>query len=193
MNGYYGKTSSLISKLFIHQFGLTVFGMLLYSAAAVSGNHSLVIGFSVFSALFYLFLLYVLMWETGASDKIRIDGGRMKKDVFKGFKVTLLANIPNYVFAVASTLGYLFIDRSVVDASGNFTTPEWAINVHAISQTVGFYLNSMYAGIADGLGISTAPYWLFILTVPSLIVCGLGYWLGTRELFGLPSSGTKRD
>ncbi len=193
MNGYYGKTSSLLSKLFIHQFGLTVFGVLLYSAAQVSGNQSLVVAFSVFSSLFYLFLLYVLMWETGASDKIRIDGGRMKNDVLKGLKVTLLANIPNYVFAAVSTLGYLFINRSVVDASGNFTTPEWAINVYAISQTVGFYLNSMYAGIADGLGVATAPYWLFILTLPSLIVCGLGYWLGTRELFGLPSSGPKRD
>ncbi len=193
MNSYYGKTSSLLSKLFIHQFGLTVFGVLLYSAATVSGNQTLVIAFSVFSVLFYLFLLYVLMWETGASDKIRIDGGRMKNDVLKGLKVTLLANIPNYVFAAVSTVGYLCIDKKIVDASGNFTTPEWAINVYAIAQTVGFYLNSMYAGIADGLGVSTAPYWLFILTVPSLIVCGLGYWLGTRELFGLPSSGPKRD
>ncbi len=192
MNSYYGKTSSLLSKLFIHQFGLTVFGVLLYSAATVSGNKSLVIAFSVFSVLFYLFLLYVLMWETGASDKIRIDGGRMKNDVLKGLKVTLLANIPNYIFAVASTVGYLFINKSIVDANGKFTSPEWAINVYAISHTVGFYLNSMYAGIADGLGISTAPYLLFIITVPSLIVCGVAYWLGTKELFGLPSSGPKR-
>lgn len=193
MNSYYGKTSSLLSKLFIHQFGLTVFGVLLYSAATVSGKQSLVIAFSVFSALFYLFLLYVLMWETGASDKIRIDGGRMKNDPLRGLKATLLANIPNYVFAVASTVGYLFINRNIVDSSGNFTSPEWAVNLYAISQTVGFYLNSMYAGIADGLGVSTAPYWLFVITLPSLIVCGTAYWLGTKELFGLPSSGPKRD
>lgn len=193
MNNYYGKASSLLSRLFIHQFGLTVFGLLLYSAAMVSGNASLVLAFSIFSALFYLFLLYVLMWETGASDKIRIDGGRMKRDVLKGFKVTLLANIPNYVFAVTSTVAYLCIDKKLLDANGNFTAPEWALNVYAIAQTIGFYLNSMYAGIADTIGISTAPYWLFVLTVPSLTVCGVGYFLGTREIFGLPSSGPKRD
>ncbi len=193
MNYYYGKASSLLSRLFIHQFGLTVFGLLLYSAAKVSGNEALVVAFSIFSVLFYLFLLYVLMWETGAADKIRIDGGRMKRDVLKGLKTTLLANIPNYVFAVASTVSYLCIDKALLDANGNYVSPKWALNVYAISQTVGFYLNSMYAGIADGLGISTAPYWLFILTVPALIVCGVGYWLGTKELFGLPSSGVKKD
>ena len=167
--------------------------VLLYSAAAVSGNKALTVGFSIFSAAFYLFLLYVLMWETGASDKIRIDGGRMKKDVFKGLKVTLLANIPNYVFAVISTVAYLCIDKNLLDASGNFTSPVWALNVYAIAQTVGFYINSMYAGIADFLGVATAPLWLFVLTVPALSVCGLGYWLGTKELFGLPSSSPNRD
>ena len=193
MNSYYGKNSSLLSKLFIHQFGLAVFGVLLYSAAAVSGNKALTVGFSIFSAAFYLFLLYVLMWESGASDKIRIDGGRMKKDGFKGLKVTLLANIPNYFFAVISSVAYLCIDKSILDASGNFTTPVWALNIYAIAQTVGFYINSMYAGIADSLGVATAPLWLFVLTVPSLAVCGLGYWLGTKELFGLPSSSPNRD
>ncbi len=193
MNNYYGKTSSLLSKLFIHQFGLTVFGLLLYSAAKVSENNSLVLVFGIFSALFYLFLLYVLMWETGASDKIRIDGGRMKRDVFKGLKITLLANIPNYVFAVASAVSYFCINKDVLDANGNFLSPEWALNVYAVAQMIGVYINSMYVGIADSLGILTAPYWLFILTVPALIVCGVGYYLGTREIFGLPSSATKKD
>ena len=193
MINYYGKTSSLLSKLFIHQFGLAVFGVLLYSAAAVSGNKALTIGFSIFSAAFYLFLLYVLMWETGASDKIRIDGGRMKNDVLKGLKVTLLANIPNYVIATVSAVAYLCIDKNLLDASGNFTSPEWALNIYAIAQTVGFYINSMYAGIADALGMSTSPVWLFVLTVPTLTVCAVGYWLGTKELFGLPSSGPSRE
>ena len=193
MNNYYGRSSSLLSKLLIHQFGLTVFGVLLSTAAAVSGNDSLVLAFSIFSSLFYLFLLYVLMWETGASDKIRIDGGRMKRDAFKGLKVTLLANIPNYVFAVTSTVAYLCIDKNLLDASGNFTTPVWAMNVYMVAQTIGSYLNSMYMGIGDSIGILTLPIWLYLLTLPALAVCGVAYYLGTKEMLGLPSSGPKRD
>ena len=193
MNNYYGKKSSLLSKLLIHQFGLTVFGVLLSTAAAVSGNDSLVLAFSIFSTLFYLFLLYVLMWEAGSADKIRIDGGRMKRDVLKGLKITFLANIPNYVFAVTSTVAYLCIDKSLLDASGNFTAPVWALNVYMVAQTIGCYLNSMYMGIADSIGILTLPIWLFLLTLPALAVCGVAYYLGTRELFGLPSSGPRRD
>ena len=58
--GLCGKNSDLIVKMLVHQFGLTVFGYLLYSAANVSGNGALVIGFGIFSAVFYLVLLYVL-------------------------------------------------------------------------------------------------------------------------------------
>ena len=78
--GVFWKTNSdTVIKMLVHQFGLTVFGFLLNSAASVSGNDALVIGLGVFSAVFYLFLLYVVAWEVGAKDKIRIDAGRQKR------------------------------------------------------------------------------------------------------------------
>lgn len=183
MKEFFKKNSDLIIKMIVHQIGLTVFGFLLYSCANVSGNQTLVIGFSVFSAAFYLFLIYILFWEKGAKDKVRIDSGRLEMDKFKGVKVCLASNIHNILLATLSLIGYLCIDRTVT-LDGKFTSPEWAANLYLISHIIGVYLNSMYTGIGDYFNITVNPAFLFIIIIPGIIVCGLGYYLGTKEKFG---------
>ena len=54
---FWKMNSDTVIKMLVHQFGLTVFGFLLNSAASVSGNDLLVIGLGLFSAVFYLFYL----------------------------------------------------------------------------------------------------------------------------------------
>ncbi|MBE6609252.1 MAG: hypothetical protein E7634_01140 [Ruminococcaceae bacterium] len=184
MKEFIRKNSELIVKLVVHQIGLTVFGFLLNSCASVSGNENLGIIFGLFSAAFYWFLIYILLWEIGTKDKIRIEAGRMKKDVFKGAKVALVAAIPNLVLTLISTVGYLAIDRSVM-VDGKFTSPEWAANLYSIAQIIGIFINSMYTGIGEYFGITVMPYFLFLATLPAILVTGLGYYLGTKEKFGI--------
>lgn len=179
------RNSDMIVKMLVHQLGLTVFGFLLYKAASVSGSRPLVLGLGIFSAVFYLFLLYVLCWENGARDKIKIDGNRLKKDVFKGAKASLVANIPNLIFAVLSLVGYLCINKSVTDEAGRLVSPEWAANMYGIAQVVGAYLNSMYVGIGDFLGVVVHSWYLFATCAPTILVCGLGYYFGTNEKYGV--------
>lgn len=182
----------MISKMFIQQIGIAFLGFLLNSAASVSGNRSLILGFSIFSTVFYLFLIYVHIWEFGAHDKIRIDAGRMKFDPFKGLKACLIANIPNILFAVLSVIGYIFVDRSITDASGFFYSPSWAVTLHAFAQIIGLFFMSMYSGIGAWTGLDIYPYFLFIIILPSLITAFLGYYFGTKEKFGLFTSAPKR-
>ena len=70
-----------IVRLYINQLGIMIFSMLLYTAVGSFENESLSTSLSVFvsifSTCFYLALIYYMMWEIGAKDKIRIDGGRM--------------------------------------------------------------------------------------------------------------------
>lgn len=181
----------MIIKLIVHQFGLTVFGFLLYSAASVSGNRALVIGFSIFSVAFYLFLIYVLAWENGAKDKIRIDAGRLQRDNLKGLKADLVAQIPNIIIAVVSLIAYLCINKGVLSEAGQFLTPVWAVNTHAVCQLIGFYINAMYLGIFDYLGLITLPFSLFLLMIPTLLACAFGYYFGTKEKFGIMTAAPK--
>ncbi len=189
---FISENSGTVVKILIHQLGLTVFGFLLYSASASADNSPVVLGLGVFSAVFYLVLLYVLSWDNGASDKIKIDGGRMKSDAFKGAKTALVANFPNLLLAILSLVGYLFIDKTALDATGSYISPKWAINLHGIAQIIGVFLNSMYTGIADVTGIISKPYYLFIVCVPSVLACALGYFFGTKEKLGIFTSAPKK-
>lgn len=191
VKSFIAENSGTVVKILIHQLGLTVFGFLLYSASASSRSTPLTLGLGIFSALFYLVLLYVLSWDNGAKDKIKIDGGRMKPDAFKGAKTALIANIPNLIFAVLSLVGYLCINKSALSAAGTYVSPKWAVNLHGIAQIIGIFLNSMYTGIADPIGLSTKPFYLFVVCVPSILACGLGYFLGTKEKFGVFTSAPK--
>ena len=191
MKKFLKNNSDMIIKLIVHQFGLTVFGFLLYSAASVSGNRALVIGFSIFSVAFYLFLIYILAWENGSKDKIRIDAGRQKRDNFKGLKADLIAQIPNFIIALISLIAYLCINKDVLNEAGRFLTPVWAVNTHAVCQLIGFYINAMYLGIFDYLNLITLPFSLFLLTLPTLLACTLGYYFGTKEKFGIMTAPPK--
>ena len=184
---FWKTNSDTVIKMLVHQFGLTVFGFLLNSAASVSGNDLLVIGLGLFSAVFYLFLLYVVAWELGAKDKIRIDGGRMKRDIFKGAKINLVANIPNLIVATLALVGFLFIDKSIM-TEGAYTDPAWAVNLRGIAQLVGNFLNAMYLGIGQYFNVLSSVWFLYAVCAPSIIVCGAGYCLGTHEICGVFAS-----
>lgn len=185
---FFKNNGSVISKLFVYQFALTVFGLLLYTVSQYSKNPLIVAGISAFSALFYLFIIYTNMWDIGARDKIRIDGKRLEPRPLHGVWLGLFANIPNYLLALASTVGYLFIDKAtvIVDEATKqelYTTPEWAVNLYGIAHTIGSYLNGTYLGITETLKIYLYPFTLFLITIPAVAVCALGYYLGTKEKF----------
>ncbi len=176
--------SGTVGKIIIHQIGLTIFGFLLYSAFGDAGTAASV-GVGAFSALFYLVLLYVLSWDIGAKDKIRIDGGRMKLNPFKGAGTALLASIPNLFLGILALLGYLLASPSVFG--------QVCANIYAIAHILGTFLNCMYMGIADPIGLTAKPFYILIVSVPAILVCGLGYFLGTKEKLGVFTSAPKNQ
>ena len=179
---FFKSNSDMIVKLYVHQFGLTVFGYLLYSAASASKNKPLILGLGIFSAVFYLFVLYVLSWDVGAKDKIRIDGGRLTRDKFKGGKVALFGMLPNLVFATAALLGFVLQELGA-----------WAKSIYGIAQIIGVFLNSMYIGIDEYIGIATQPFYLYLICLPAIIVCCVGYLLGTYEKYGVLTSASHKN
>ena len=192
MKAFFKKNSDLIVKMIIHQFGLTVFGLLLNTAASVSGNDLLVILLSVFSSLFYLVLLYFVSWDEGARDKIKIDGKRLEFDPLKGLKLSLAANMHNFIVAILSLLGYLCINKELLDEAGHVFTPGWAISLYAIFQPIGIYIHSMYTGIGQYLNIEIYPYFILVLPIPALLVSFAAYYFGTKNKFGFYTGEPKR-
>ena len=180
---FFKDNGAHIAKLFVYQFALTVFGLLLYTVSKYSQNPAIVIGISVFSVLFYLFIIYTNIWDIGARDKIRIAGKRLQERPLHGLWLGIAANVPNYILAIASAIGFLCIDRGALTADGKFTSPEWAVNLYGVAHTVGSYLNGTFLGITETLNVFNYPWTLFVITLPQILASALGYYLGTKEKF----------
>ena len=73
---------SVIVKMIVNQIGMIFFGLML--SMATNQNNSLFLAASIFSVLFYMFLEYTVGWDLGAHDKIKLDGGRIEYQPYKG-------------------------------------------------------------------------------------------------------------
>ena len=180
-----------IVRLYINQLGIMIFSMLLYTAVGSFENDALSsalsIAVSVFSICFYLVLIYYVVWEIGAKDKIRIDGGRAEPCKYKGLIMGLFANIPNFVLGIFTVLFlaiYLISGNEVVFSV--FFIFNLIIRIHA----------SMYMGLITGIvpsrlpaGSSEIDHIEFLIesilftAIPiiSALVTHLAYYLGSKD------------
>jgi hypothetical protein len=184
-----------IVRLFLNQFALAVFGIVLVLASTMAndgsyGILSLIAG--VFSALFYLFILYATMQEMGAKDRIKIEGNRMKRDSQCGLKIMLFAQVPNFVLLVLMLLGYLLCFV--------FGSQAFGLNLYTIARMILLFLQAMYTGIIGYLlpVSTTAKDNLLVLiayavsVLPGILVCWGSYILGLKDkkLFSLRKSNS---
>ena len=185
------ETSYDIVRLYVNQLGIMIFSMLLYTAVGSFESDKLSSGLSIFVSLFsicfYLVLIYYVIWEIGAKDKIRIDGGRAEPCKYKGLVMGLFANIPNFVLGIFTVLFmviYLITGNEVVFSL--FFVFNLIIRIHA----------SMYMGIITALVPSRAPAGssdidqieflieaiLFtVIPLVSVAVTHLAYQLGSKD------------
>lgn len=152
-----------IVKMFVNQFAIAIFGIALFVPTFKELN-TLCLVASIFSVVFYLFLIYMLIWEVGAKDRISVDVGKKPKRVHLGLWLSFLANIPNLILAVVCVI---------------------SPNLRAIPTL----LQGMYWGIirkislplgVNGAFIPISEFWFtyFIIAIPALLTCWLGYYLG---------------
>ncbi len=184
MKRFIGDNFNLIKKLLTYQFGAAFFGILVNSSAGRLPWLNLLTG--ILAVLFYIYLLYSAVWEEGARDRIRVDGGRMTRDDLKGLKIALVANIPNIL------IGVVMAASTVLNTA---LSAQWAGNIAAIANAVGVLWEGMYVGIlttvfpqydyttgtaivlSDTQIILRAVSFLIII-IPALVGCLAAYKLG---------------
>ena len=133
MKDFFKNRSYDMVKMFLNQFAISLFGLVLAMAAVKRPTLRNVT--SVFSILFYLFLLYTMTWELGFKDKNSVDLGKKQRRPLTGLLISLCANIPNFFFATAITLGTFFPNVSFFSKLGG------------LSAVVALLLEGMYAGV----------------------------------------------
>lgn len=191
MKQFWKESSGTVFKMVINQIGMMVFGLIV--CTATMKNDNLMLCASIFSALFYLILLYIMTWDLGAKDFIRIEAGRYPRKPFRGVLMSLCANSINLLLALCASLGkFLAVNSTNLSF---FTTPakviveqlgkSGAYNFYAVTWNISLFFNAMYTGIIQRI-LPNCPLVLFLTVLPALAASGLGYFLGStnRRLFG---------
>ena len=180
-----------IVRLYINQIGITIFSVFLYSAIALIGDNdtlfkALEITVSVFAFLFYVFLVYTVVWEIGAKDKIRVDSGKYERTPAKGFLMGLVANLPNLLFGV---LSLIFFAIYAIWGNGGVA------NVAGVIFLITKFHAAMFLGFVQGVTPSPTEEETMMVKADSLIESGLyiilpmlsvlithlAYYLGTKD------------
>ena len=173
MKNFFKTNSYNMVKMFLHQFGTAVFGFTLALAAGYAKNATLRNVTSALAILFYLFLLYTMTWEIGYKDKVSVENGSQKRNVWKGSLISLGANIPNFLFAVFIMLAS-FLEIDFVSSLG------------ALSSGAALILEGMFTGLLanqiNGVALNSMWWVYFLLPIPSIIVCGIAYNMGLKDI-----------
>ena len=173
MKGFFQKHSYSMVKMFLNQFATAIFGFVLVLAAGYAKNVALRNITSVFSIVFYLFLLYTMTWDIGFADRVSVMSGKQKRNLWMGALISLCANIPNYICAVFITLASLL-------------NVEFFSSVAAFFTGAALLLEGMYTGLlansVGGAALNSHWFMYFVITLPTLIVCFLAYWLGINNI-----------
>ena len=179
---------SIVLKLIVNQLAISILGLMLsftFSSNIFNGKSWLLLCASIFSACFYLFLVYYLMNELGQYDGVRISAGRMKYNLFKGMLLAFYANIVNLLLGMLALIGKMNIKgisifQNMKDLSDIDFGPSWAVNIYNISNTISRFIQGMYTGIASVVFPGNVLV-LLMMPVPAILVSFLAYNIGVRN------------
>ena len=193
---FFKEHSESIIRLLVNQIGITIFALFLYTAAGAmqkEGEHIptlFLVLISVFSVLFYFVLIYTVVWEIGAKDKIKIDGGRAEKYPLKGLLLGLYANIPNLII---NGIAFLAIILHTVGLGEIFYT------IYSIPYIIGIFFESMYHGIILGLTSNLVALkdfmiglYYFVFPLSSVLVIQFAYFMGLHEKRIIPRAKSSK-
>lgn len=166
---------SIILKLIVSQIGIAIFAFFYSFAFKDKPNVMLIL--CSFAVLLYMFLIFIHLWEHGAKDRIKVDGGRLNKNIFTGLILSLIANSANIILAILINVAYLSIDGHGVLPLNQLSSPDWAIGLYNVTNSIARIAESMYLGFI-AVYFNESPYIFFIIIIPALAVSFFAYYCG---------------
>ncbi len=177
MLNYIKSNGKVISKLILNQVGIAIFGMVITSAVIRNQTLTLVIG--ILAVVFYLYLTYNTMWTEGAKERLKIEGGTSSSTAMRGFAVSLIAAIPNFILYILIQIGDIF-----GNTEGAFAYA-WAGSLKMIAGVVARFYEGMYYGLIT-LYSPYNPIGFLVIIFPAVIVAGFAYYMGINNRYLAP-------
>lgn len=183
MKRFFEDGLEVIIKMLVTQLGMTMFGVMItmaavsFERASEGSNNVLSLIASIVAVILYMFLLYIHVWNKGAHDRIKIDGGRMKENKLKGLYLSLVANSLNIFLGLVMVSTYYFCDFA--------KNPNAMVcQIFGTANDIARIIQGMFIGIVNYISPNaqtTSPFVFLLITVPALFISTLGYYLGTKN------------
>lgn len=159
------------AKLFMYQIVMAVFGLVTVMATTKSVPLTLIC--AVLGIGLYVFLVYNMMWDIGAKDRIKADAGRYEYSAMKPFLMALVAGIPNLLF------GGLCVFRLAGGAVFQ--------KIARVGETVAKLINGHFLGAVKLTRMLENPFVWVLVAIICIIVPVLGYNAGYRGFALIPA------
>ncbi len=173
---YFRSSGYEIVKLFVTQFVMGIYGIVVIMSVLKYGTVSLLVGIA--SVILYYFLIYTQMWDIGGKDRIRVDAGHDTRDFIKPVAMGVFANLPNFILATVEIVAY-------------FVAPDSAL--YAIPHAATHFIQSFYIGITKYFGLLNNPFVYAITPLLSVFVIVFAYMFGYHGLYLTPISKKLRE
>ena len=171
MINFFKKRSYDLVCMFVTQLAISLFGLALAFAVPVN-QAALRIGTSVFSVLFYLFLIYTRLWEIGYKDHNSFRRGESGLSRLEGLYMGIGASAINLIIAFLILIGW-FSSNGIIDAIAGGATV-------AALLTEGMYIGILSTTV-NGVALNTMPFMYFVITLPLMITSLLAYLAGSHD------------
>ncbi len=189
--GFFKKNIRLILKYFVTQIAISALSLVLtlsvkvFAISHFDSDTTGAILASIVCITIFAFVSHDFFWQEGAKDRIKVDGGRIKRDNFKGAKIAACSLTPVIILTVIATITYTI---------GILTENEIAASIYIISATPLYYfLEGMYYGFATVFNQTLyLPIVLIGEVIVSILIPAISYRVGLtnktlRSYFGLGS------
>ena len=170
MKSFFKQYSYNVVKDLLNQFAISIFGSLLAMATIAAENTTLSIVVSIFSIVFYLFLVYTTTWEIGAKDRVSVDVGKKPYRPHTGLLISAISNIPKFIIAL------LFLVATFI-----ITNQSVAANLEVILSLAYMLLGGMYTGLMTSANMISAWWAYLVFIIPALLTSWVAYYAGFKN------------
>ena len=176
MKNFWSENCYNVIKIFLNQIALSMLGFVM-AMATQSAHIALRVLVGGVCVIFYLWILYVMMYEMGQKDGIKIQSGRLHYTKSKGFWISFLANVPNIIIGILTFIGGFCYEFIGVDVRS------WAATFYFVSNALGKVIEAVYLPIISA--VLRDEYWPLLVTpILPIIVCTVAYRLGVKYCDG---------
>ena len=200
MANFFKENGHTVIKMILYQIVLSMLGGMLALAGSATGSNFLLAGFSIFSILFYLYLISTIFYEMGQKDGIRINAGRLRLSKYKALIIAVCANLINFILGALVVFFKSMINgvslnqnlSSLTEEQALALTPSWAVNAYESLNTVTKAIQCMYVGVLKVFFSGNVVVLLFI-PIPAIITAVIAYRLGVKYCEGFSNSKRKAE